>query len=52
MSHLVRVRRPAVGFVPLPPGLMAAILAISGLYVLAAELLKPRFYRGMADARY
>jgi P-type Mg2+ transporter len=33
------------GFVPLPPGLLAVLAVITGLYVLAAEILKRWFYR-------
>jgi len=32
------------GFVPLPPGLVAAVLGITTAYVLATEALKQRFY--------
>ena len=32
------------GFVPLPAGLLATLAGITALYVIAAELLKPRFY--------
>ncbi len=34
-----------MGFVPLPPALMATLVAITVLYVLAAELTKVWFYR-------
>ena len=39
-----------LGFTPLPIGLLSALLGITGLYVLAAELLKRWFYR-RHDAR-
>jgi Mg2+-importing ATPase len=34
-----------LGFVPIPAGLLAALLAITALYVVAAELAKRWFYR-------
>jgi Mg2+-importing ATPase len=34
-----------IGFVPLPPGLMAALVAITAAYVVATELQKGWFYR-------
>jgi len=34
-----------LGFVPLPPGLMAALVGVTVLYVAAAELLKRRVFR-------
>jgi Mg2+-importing ATPase len=36
------------GFVPLPGVLLVTVLAITALYVVAAELTKSRFYRGVA----
>jgi Mg2+-importing ATPase len=36
----------ALGFVPLPPTLLGAIVAIAALYVAATELQKRWFYRG------
>jgi Mg2+-importing ATPase len=38
-------RAQVLGFVPLSVGLVAALLAITGSYVLSAELLKKWFYR-------
>jgi Mg2+-importing ATPase len=35
----------ALGFVPLPPELVAALVLITAAYVLAAEVVKKRFYR-------
>ena len=37
-----------LGFVPLPPGLMAIILAITLLYGIAMEVVKRLFYRYLA----
>ncbi|HEU5170006.1 MAG TPA: magnesium-translocating P-type ATPase [Gemmatimonadales bacterium] len=37
-----------LGFVHLPAALLAALAGITGLYVIATELLKRRFYRGTA----
>jgi Mg2+-importing ATPase len=37
-----------LGFVPLPAGLLAALAAITALYVLAAEVLKRWFYRSLS----
>jgi Mg2+-importing ATPase len=33
------------GFVPLPPGMIVLLVAIVGLYVVSAEILKQWFYR-------
>jgi Mg2+-importing ATPase len=33
------------GFVPLPPLMIVTLVAITTLYVLAAEIVKRRFYR-------
>jgi Mg2+-importing ATPase len=35
------------GFVPLPGMLLITVAAITGLYVVATELTKRRFYRGV-----
>jgi Mg2+-importing ATPase len=35
----------ALGFVPLPLGVLAAVVAITALYVEATELVKRWFYR-------
>jgi Mg2+-importing ATPase len=34
-----------LGFVPLPPALLAAVVGITVLYVVATELLKAAFFR-------
>jgi Mg2+-importing ATPase len=39
-------RATMLGFVPLPGALIGAIAGITGLYVVATELLKRLFYRG------
>jgi Mg2+-importing ATPase len=39
-----------LGFVPLPPRVLVLLVGITSLYVLATELLKRRFYRGMRGA--
>ena len=36
------------GFVPLPGALLGTVVAITGLYVVATEVTKHRFYRGVA----
>jgi Mg2+-importing ATPase len=36
---------PLLGFLPLPPSYLAAIVAIIGMYFLAAEVTKRWFYR-------
>lgn len=36
---------PLMGFVPLPAPLLAALLGITGLYVVTTELMKSAFYR-------
>jgi Mg2+-importing ATPase len=36
---------PLLGFVPLPAMVLAALVAVTGLYVACAELMKQRFYR-------
>jgi Mg2+-importing ATPase len=38
-------RADILGFVPVPASLLAVLAAIAGLYVLAIELVKHRFYR-------
>lgn len=38
-----------LGFVRIPPALLVAIVAITGAYVAASELLKSWFYRGTAS---
>ena len=35
------------GFVPLPGVLLVTVAAITALYVVATEILKSRFYRGV-----
>ena len=35
------------GFVPLPAGLLVTVSAITVLYVVATEVIKSRFYRGV-----
>ena len=39
-----------LGFVPLPPGLLLALLGLSVIYVLAAELTKRFFYGRVREA--
>jgi len=36
------------GFVPLPGVLLVTVSAVTALYVAATEILKKRFYRGVA----
>ena len=38
-----------LGFVPLPPGLLATMVVITSLYILAAEMAKARFFRKEAQ---
>jgi Mg2+-importing ATPase len=38
------------GFVPLPPGLLLAVVGITALYVMAAEVAKAAFYRWFAGS--
>lgn len=40
-----------LGFVPMPPAVMATVIAVSVLYVISAEALKSRFYRAAPGAR-
>jgi Mg2+-importing ATPase len=37
-----------IGFMPLPASVLLLLLAITGLYVMAAELAKQRFYQEVA----
>jgi len=38
-----------LGFVALPPGLLATMVVITSLYILAAEMAKARFFRREAQ---